>query len=79
MLQKMLNDTPPAGAGGVGWLWWLDIDTVVDPAQVNTRSLNLSGLDVCFQRMDTFLCSALVLLSVICWLISADMLLIGVL
>lgn len=34
MLQKMLNDTPLAGAGGVGWLWWLDIDTVVDPAQV---------------------------------------------
>ena len=34
MLQKVLNDTPPASAGGAGWLWWLDIDTVVDPAQV---------------------------------------------
>lgn len=34
MLQKVLNDTPPVSAGGVGWLWWLDIDTVVDPAQV---------------------------------------------
>jgi hypothetical protein len=36
MLQKVLNDTPPVGAGGVSWLWWLDIDTVVDPAQVCT-------------------------------------------
>lgn len=34
MLQKVLNDTPPVSAGGVGWLWWLDIDTVLDPAQV---------------------------------------------
>jgi hypothetical protein len=34
MLQKMLNDTPPVEAGGINWLWWLDIDTVVDPAQV---------------------------------------------
>jgi hypothetical protein len=34
MLQKVLNDTPPVSAGGAGWLWWLDIDTVLDPAQV---------------------------------------------
>ena len=38
MLQKVLNDTPPVSAGGVSWLWWLDIDTVLDPAQVRVFS-----------------------------------------
>jgi hypothetical protein len=33
MLQKLLNDTPPVAAGGVDWLWWLDIDIAIDPAQ----------------------------------------------
>jgi hypothetical protein len=33
MMQKLLNDTPAVSDGGVDWLWWLDIDTAVDPAQ----------------------------------------------
>lgn len=38
MLQKLLNDTPADGISGIGWLWWIDIDTVVDPAQVRLCS-----------------------------------------
>lgn len=39
MLQKTLNDMPPSSTGGIEWLWWLDIDTVIDPAQVG-RSIS---------------------------------------
>ena len=35
MLQKLLNDTPPVSSGGVDWLWWLDIDIAIDPAQAS--------------------------------------------
>ncbi len=33
-MQKLLNDTEAGVPEGVGWLWWLDIDTVIaDPLQ----------------------------------------------